>query len=91
MMKLGHRIGATQQSAVLERWPVFDKNALRGYPRLHFVRVKGIRMNATNGSSSTDEIHAGLLTWTKTTGPKPQQTVAQQCQDAENYDSTSFS
>jgi hypothetical protein len=84
MMKLGHHIGATQQS-VSERWPIVDRNTVRGYPRLNLVPSKEIRVKATDGSSSTN----GFMRWYYH-GPQPTQTVAQQCQDAENYESSSF-
>ena len=51
MMNLGHHIGATQQS-VSERWPVVDRNTLRGNPRLNLVQVNEVRVKATDGSSN---------------------------------------
>ena len=84
MMKLGHHIGATQQS-VSERWPIVDRNTLRGYPKLNLVQLNEVRVKATDGSSSTNK----YMRWYYH-GPKPTQTVAQQCQDAALYDSSSF-
>ena len=70
MMNLGHHIGATQQS-VSERWPIVDRNTLRGYPRLNLVQLNEVRVNATDGSSSTNK----YMRWYYH-GPKPTQTVA---------------